>query len=205
MTLPMVFESMPLGHAVGFLFFFLLFLAAVTSSLSMLQPAIALLEEGLGLNRRASVAILGFVTLCGAMFTFFFSEGTLALGTLDAWVGTFFIYLLAMFQTVLFGWVLGPKRGMDELRRGAEISVPGIIGWNLRYIAPVYLGVVFLAFLYQQIVTNQGGMFREVFEKPVVGAAVGFIFLITVFFLLIIAQAVKRWERAEREQKEESV
>ena len=122
MTLPMVFESMPLGYFAGFLFFFLLFLAAVTSSLSMLQPAIALLEEGLGINRRTSVAILGFVTVCGAMFTLYFSKGNLALGTLDTWVGTFFIYLLAMFQTILFGWVLGPKRGMDELRRGAEIS-----------------------------------------------------------------------------------
>jgi len=204
MTLPMVFESMPLGHAVGFLFFFLLFLAAVTSSLSMLQPAIALLEEGLGLNRKASVAILGFVTLCGAMFTLYFSRDTKALGTLDGWVGTFFIYLLAMFQTVLFGWVLGPRRGMDELRRGAEIRVPGLIGWNLRYVAPVYLGVVFVAFLYQEIITKQGGMFRQAVEDPVVGAAVGFVVLVIVFFLLIIVQSVRRWERAERAQEEVS-
>ena len=202
MTLPMVFESMPLGHVVGFLFFFLLFLAAVTSSLSMLQPAIALLEEGLALNRRASVAILGFVTLCGAMFTLYFSKGTLALGTFDTWVGTFFIYVLAMFQTVMFGWVLGPKRGMEELRRGAEISVPSVIGWNLRYVAPVYLGVVFVAFLYQQIVTDKGGMFRQALEDPVVGASVAFILLVTAFFLLIIIQSVRRWERAEREQTE---
>jgi SNF family Na+-dependent transporter len=202
MTLPMVFESMPLGHFAGFLFFFLLFLAAVTSSLSMLQPAIALLEEGLAINRRTSVAILGFVTMCGAMFTLYFSKDNQALGTLDTWVGTFFIYLLAMFQTILFGWVLGPKRGMDELRRGAEISVPGIVGWNLRYVAPVFLGIIFLAFLYQQIVTEKGGMFRQIVEDPVVGAAVGFIVLVMVFFLLIISQAVKRWERAEQEETE---
>lgn len=201
-TLPMVFEAMPLGHVVGFLFFFLLFLAAVTSSLSMLQPAIALLEEGLGLNRRASVSILGFVTLCGAMFTLYFSQKRTALDTLDMWVGTFFIYLLAMFQTILFGWVLGPRRGMEELRRGAEISVPGVIGWNLRYVAPIYLGIVFIAFLYQQIVTNRGGMFRQIFEDPVVGASVGFILIVTLFFLLIITQSVKRWERAEREETE---
>jgi NSS family neurotransmitter:Na+ symporter len=198
----MVFESMPLGHSVGFLFFFLLFLAAVTSSLSMLQPAIALLEEGLGLNRRASVAILGFVTLCGSMFTLYFSQERVALGTLDAWVGTFFIYLLAMFQTVLFGWVLGPDRGTEELRRGAEIRVPRLVGWNLRYVAPVYLFVVFAAFLYQQIVTEKGGMFRQIFGEPVVGGSVGFIGLIIVFFLLIIGQSVKRWQRAEQRQTE---
>ena len=55
-------HQMPAGQIMGFLFFFLLFLAAITSSLSMLQPAIALLEEGLGLQRKASVALLGFIT-----------------------------------------------------------------------------------------------------------------------------------------------
>jgi len=204
-TLPMVFESMPLGHAVGFLFFFLLFLAAVTSSLSMLQPAIALLEEGLGLNRRSSVSILGFITLCGSMFTLYFSRNTAALGTFDNWVGTFFIYLLAMYQTVLFGWVLGPQRGMEELRRGAEIRVPAIVGWNLRYVAPLYLFVVFAAFMEEQIYDKHGGMFVQVFHDPVVAASVGFIVLMIVFFLLIIAQAVRRWERAEKARGEESL
>jgi len=47
MALPNVFNQMPAGAFFGFLFFFLLFLAAVTSSLSMLQPSIALLEAGL--------------------------------------------------------------------------------------------------------------------------------------------------------------
>ncbi len=204
-TLPMVFESMPLGYSVGFLFFFLLFLAAVTSSLSMLQPAIALLEEGLGLNRKASVSFLGFITLCGAMFALYFSKGRVALGTMDNWVGTFFIFLLAMFQTVMFGWILGPRRGVEELRRGAEIHVPAIVGWNLRYIAPVYLGVVFVAFIYKQIVTEGGGMFLQVFTTPVVGATVGFIVLVMILFLLIIIQAVKRWERAEQAEHEVQV
>lgn len=202
-TLPMVFESMPLGYAVGFLFFLLLFLAAVTSSLSMLQPAIALLEEGLGLNRKASVSILGFVTLCGSMFTLYFSKQTAALGTLDNWVGTFFIYLLAMYQTILFGWVLGPKQGIEELRRGAAIRVPRIVGWNLRYVAPVYLFVVFAAFMKEQIKDRRGGMFVEVFHDPVVAASVGFIVLMIVFFLLIIIQAVRRWERVEAARQEE--
>lgn len=198
-TLPMVFESMPLGYMAGFLFFFLLFLAAVTSSLSMLQPAIALLEEGLGVNRKVSVILLSFVTLCGSLFTLYFSKDTTALGTLDNWVGTFFIYLLAMFQTVLFGWLLGADRGMEELDRGAEIRIPRIVGWNLKYLAPVYLLVIFFAFMYSQIVTGHGGMFAQVFTDPIVGATVGFIGLTIVFFLMIIHQSVKRWSKLERQ------
>lgn len=199
LTLPMVFEQMPLGHIVGFLFFFLLFLAAVTSSLSMLQPAIALLEEGLGVNRKTSVAILGFITLLGAMFVLYFSKGTAALDTFDNWVGTLCIYLLALFQVLLFGWALTPERGMAELDRGAEIRVPRIVGFVLKWVAPIYLLVIFGAFVAGEIGKGRDSYFAKMFYDPVVAMSVGFIVLVTVFFLFIIAQAVKRWRAVEAE------
>ncbi len=202
MTLPMVFESMPMGRAMGFLFFFLLFLAAVTSSLSMLQPAIALLEEGLGLNRRASVALLGFITLMGTGFIFYFSKGTLALATFDFWVGTFFIFLLALFQTILFGWVLEIDRGMAELDSGAQIRVPRVVGYMLKYVSPVYLSVIFVAWLYKQITTKDGNMFHVVATKPIATMAVAFIGLVTLLFVFLIGQSVKRWELVEQNQQE---
>lgn len=198
LTLPMVFEQMPMGQTVGFLFFFLLFLAAVTSSLSMLQPAIALLEEGLGVNRKASVSILGFITLCGALFVLYFSKSTLALDTFDTWVGTLCIYLLAMFQTLLFGWALGSGRGMEELDRGAEIRVPRVIGFMLRYVAPVYLLVIFIAFVIGEYHKGADSFFAKVATTPEVGMSVGFLALVCVFFVLIIAQAVKRWRTIEQ-------
>ena len=99
------------ARLIGTIFFLLLFLAAITSSLSMLQPAIALLEEGLGLDRKRSAwRLLGGVTLLGALFVVFFSKGLTALDTIDFWVGTFCIFLLAGFQTILFGWVMGIER-----------------------------------------------------------------------------------------------
>jgi SNF family Na+-dependent transporter len=197
MTLPMVFEQMPLGYVAGFLFFFLLFLAAITSSISMLQPAIALLEEGLGVTRRASVAILGFVTLCGTMFTLYFSKGTVALDTLDTWVGVFFIYLLAIYQTLLFGWAMGPRAGLRELEEGAAIRVPRVVGFVLQWVAPAYLMVILGAFVYGEWGKGKESQLAKVVSDPVVGLSVGFVGAVTVFFLLVIAQAVRRWERAE--------
>ena len=52
---------MPGGQFFGFLWFFMLFVAAITSSVSMLQPVIAFFEEGFGLKRHASAAILGLL------------------------------------------------------------------------------------------------------------------------------------------------
>ena len=197
MTLPMVFESMPLGRAVGFIFFFLLFLAAVTSSLSMLQPAIALLEEGLGLNRKSSVALLGFITLVGAAFVVYFSKGLVALDHFDFWVGTFCIYVLATFQVILFGWVLGLEKGMGEIDRGAEIRVPRLVGFLLKYVSPVYLIVIFVVWLVQQATAEEGNYFKAVATQRAALYSVLFIGAVFVLFTLLVAQSVKRWNALE--------
>ena len=72
-ALPNVFAMMPAGRLVGFLWFFMLFVAAITSSVSMLQPVIAFFEEGFGLRRHASVTVLGLVTAVGCGFVVYFS------------------------------------------------------------------------------------------------------------------------------------
>jgi NSS family neurotransmitter:Na+ symporter len=53
-VLPLVFAKMPLGAFFGGAFFFMLFLAAITSSISMLQPGIAFLEEAMNVGRKVS-------------------------------------------------------------------------------------------------------------------------------------------------------
>lgn len=198
LTLPMVFASMPLGRLVGTLFFSLLFLAALTSSLSMLQPAIALLEEGLGLGRRAAVSLLGFITLVGTGFVMYFSKNLLALDTFDFWVGTLAIYLLATFQIILFGWVLGLDRGMAEINRGAEIRIPYWIGWIIKYISPVYLILIFLFFLYQ----NAAVKIQQLFSDHIAMLSVGFIILVAALFGFFIAASIRRWRAQETQRAE---
>ncbi|MGQ9821663.1 MAG: sodium-dependent transporter [Thermogutta sp.] len=209
MALPHVFSQMPLGNLVGFLFFFLLFLAAVTSSLSMLQPAVAFLEEGLGLNRKASVAMLGFITAFGSTGVVFFSKDLIALDTLDFWIGTFSLYALAAFQTVLFGWVLGAKTGMDELRRGAEIHIPEVFRYIIQFVTPVYLFVVFGFWLRQNIFVatadGQPNRLEQLVTDPVVAAVMIFVAAVAVLFGLFIAQAVRNWRQAEIEEEEVAI
>jgi len=150
-ALPNVFAEMPGGRIFGFVWFFMLFLAAITSSLSMLQPVIAFFEEGLGLRRHASVTFLGLLAALGTGFVLFFSKGLVALDTFDFWVGTFLIYTLAMFQTILYGWVFGIQRGEEELARGAQLRVPRVVQYMLKYVSPVYLLVIFGLFFWQEV------------------------------------------------------
>ncbi|MFZ5832044.1 MAG: sodium-dependent transporter [Planctomycetota bacterium] len=195
-TLPNVFNQMYAGQFVGFVFFFLLFLAALTSSLSMLQPAIALLEEGLGLGRKASVALLGFITAMGAGFVVYFSKGLTAMDTIDFWVGTFGIYVLAMFQVFLFVWALGVDRGFQELDRGAEIRIPRFFRFVVMYLTPLYLLAIFVAWCGKQL--SEGGMVAMTFQNPVAAMSVGFIAVVAALFALLISQSVRRWRAMER-------
>ena len=197
-TLPMVFNTMPLGQFVGAVFFFLLFLAALTSSISMLQPAIALLEEGLGLGRRASVSMLGFITACGSGFIVYFSKDAIALDTVDFWVGSVCIYILATIEVLLFGWVLGVERGYAELQRGAEIRIPKFVMYIIKYIAPVYLIAVFAVWLYQ----TAGDYVRKIGQESVVAMSVGFIVLMLVLFVMLTSQSVRRWKKEHPLEKE---
>jgi SNF family Na+-dependent transporter len=205
-TLPNVFNRMVAGQFVGFLFFFLLFLAAVTSSLSMLQPAIALLEEGLGLKRKASVALLGFITAVGSAFVVYFSKDLMALDTIDFWIGTFSIYVLATFQVILFGWVLGVERGFEELSRGAEIRIPGFVKYVIKYVSPVYLLAIFACWVYKEFLDPEHAVrLKQLRENPVVQLSVGFIVVVVILFALLIAQSVKRWNAAEKQQQEMTI
>jgi SNF family Na+-dependent transporter len=151
-VLPMVFSAMPAGSVFGALFFLVLFIAALTSSLSMLQPGIALLEESLGIGRKGSVGLLGTLTALGTGFVSWFTKDLKALDTLDFWVGTFLIFTLATIQIVLFGWAFGIDRGWEELHRGAAIRVPRFFRVVLRYVCPAFLVTIFGLWLLKNVI-----------------------------------------------------
>ncbi len=192
-TLPLVFAHMPAGQLFGFLWFFLLFIAAITSSLSMLQPAIAFMEEGLDLDRRGSVSLLGFITIIGTGLVIWFSKDLAALDAMDFWVGSFCIFVLATIQTLLYSWVLGVKRGRAELERGALLPIPRIFDFIIRYISPAYLLGVFAVWLHQKGAEN----LAAIRTQPSVRIALLFVAAVLILFLLLIARAVRVWRARE--------
>lgn len=197
-TLPNVFNQMPLGSFFGFLFFFLLFLAAITSSLSMLQPSISLLEEGLKIGRKASVSILTFVTLAGCFFVVYFSKGFTALDTLDFWMANFFIFIFATVQSVVFAWVLGVDKGMEELRRGAEIKLPRVLPFVLKYVSPVYLLVIFALWAWKNLPERWAAIVTLPEDgPPVVLLSVVLIAAVVAFFSMIVAAANRAWDKED--------
>lgn len=208
-VLPLVFAQMPLGLFFGGAFFFMLFLAAVTSSISMLQPGIAFLEESLGVGRRMSVALLGLITLFGTGLVLYFSADLKALDTLDFWVGTFLLFALATIQIIVFGWVWGIDKGFREMHEGALMQVPAFFRPVMRWLCPVFLLAVFFLWLLQEVFgydlkTGQSGAVSYyvtdlIGEKSSLPAQLSMALVVALFvFFALITSRSKAYARAEK-------
>jgi len=190
LALPQVFNQMPLGQMFGCFFFVLLFLGAITSSVSILQPQLAFMEEAFVISRSVSVSILAVVNLLGAAFITYFSKGLTALDTIDFWVANIFLFLGAGFQVFIFAWMLGIDKGMDELRRGAKIRIPEFVKIVIKYIAPAYLTIIFLTWTWKYLPER----LHQICTDATVQISLGFILVIALTVWGVTAHAVRKWK-----------
>lgn len=145
-SMPIIFSQIPFGQYFGFLWFLLLFFAAITSSVAMGQPLIAFLKEEFKYShKRASWTVTLIVFVCIQMVVFLMGRGSL--DEMDYWVGTFGLAMFALLETIVFAWIFGMEKGWAEITRGAEITVPRIFYYLIKYVTPVYLGFIFLNWL----------------------------------------------------------
>ncbi|MBK7874386.1 MAG: sodium-dependent transporter [Planctomycetes bacterium] len=188
-TLPVVFAHMPLGNLFGALWFFMLFLAAITSSISMYQPTMAFIEEALGVPRKHALAIVALLGLVGSGWCVWFSGGMTALGTIDDWVGTFLIVVLAAVQVIAFGWVFGIERGRKEAHEGAHLRIPGFIWFVIKYVAPLYLLITIGRFCWLTL----PGWIEGLGTNTVARNTMILIGLVVVFLAALVAVGTRRW------------
>jgi NSS family neurotransmitter:Na+ symporter len=188
-TLPVVFAHMPLGNLIGALWFFMLFLAAITSSLSMFQPTLAFVQEALGTSRARSTALVAVLGLGGSTWVVWFSEGAVALSTIDDWVGTFLIVLLALIQVIVFGWVFGIERGREEAHEGSQLQIPPVVWFILKYVAPLYLLITVGSFVSQTFPKWIEGLGAN----PVARNTVLMIGVVIVILCVLVFLGEKRW------------
>lgn len=194
-TLPLVFEYMPGGRFFGFIWFLMLFLAAITSSLSMLQPAIAFLEEALAIGRRASVALLGMMTGLGSLFVIYFSKDLKVLTFLDDTIGTITIVILAAIQVILFSWVFGVDKGIEFANEGAQLKLPFFFKFIIKWVSPLYLLIMLGLWFYQ----NSGKYWSQVSGDSQIMLAFFLVVVVVVFLLILINLGGKRWKAESKD------
>ena len=69
---------------------------------------------------------------------------------MEFWGGTFALVLFGTVESILFAWVFGMDKAWEEIHRGAELDVPVIYKFILKYVTPTFLLVILGAWFLQQ-------------------------------------------------------
>lgn len=147
-TMPYLFSQWgPIMSALaGVAFFGLLFFAGITSSLAMGTPVMGFFKDEFGWKR--GYAALGFgasILIFGIPTVLFFQQGVF--DEYDYWGGTVALFVFAMLESIMFAWVFGLDKGWTEITRGADIRLPIIFKYILKYVTPIILIIVFFGSL----------------------------------------------------------
>lgn len=163
-TMPFLFEhwGTVLSSLAGLLWFGLLFFAGITSSLAMGTPWMGFMQDEYGWSREKGAWSFGTIVLIlGLPTVLFFSQGVF--DEYDYWAGTVSLVIFALVETILFSWIFGIDRGWREINAGADIRVPGIYKYIIKYVTPVLLLFVFLGSLLTPAGNNWAEGFANLF------------------------------------------
>ncbi|MBY6209189.1 MULTISPECIES: sodium-dependent transporter [Halomonas] len=150
MSLPLAFQAMPLGTLFGILFFIMLSMAALTSSISMVEATVSWLADNKGVSRKAAAwgtGIVLWVISTLAMLSFNVgADWTLAgkhfFDWLDYLTSRLMMPLGGLGMALLAGFVLKSQAVKDELNLPAGIYALWL--FMVRYVSPLAILVIFV-------------------------------------------------------------
>jgi NSS family neurotransmitter:Na+ symporter len=156
-SLPVAFGQIPGGLFVGTIFFVLLFFAALTSSIGMMEPPVSWLRDSFGFSRRKAAVAAGamaFVLSLLAALSFNVLSDVRVLGNLgifaDKTIFEFFVYVVTqvimpaggILVAIFAGWIVKRQFSADELFNGDEPLAYKAWLFIVRFVAPVLLTLV---------------------------------------------------------------
>jgi NSS family neurotransmitter:Na+ symporter len=157
---------MPGGYFFGVGFFLLVLIAALTSTVSMIEVPVAYVVDEKRWTRRKAVIVLSiaafvvgtpaalasgaseFWTSLPGIGTDFFTVISTAFGEISLSVGAFFIAIFA-------GWVWGVGKVTNEIESGGNVFY-GKRVWRflIRYVAPITIFIIFANVLWGQVLRH---------------------------------------------------
>ena len=143
MTMPAVFNHLPFGQGLAVIFFLLLLVAALSSSISMLEHLVRFTTEEWGWSRRNACRVLTLLIMaCGIPVSLSFGPwaeytlfGKTLFDLLDYLTSNLMMPLFGLVLTLLLGWKLGDSivpADLSPLMRGALL-------WCWRLVAPLLI------------------------------------------------------------------
>ncbi len=160
--LPEVFADMgQVATIVGFVFFLLVFFAALTSAISLTETCVSIIQDGAGYSRRKSLVItVVFIVVAGLIINSGYNvlsfiqplgEGSSLLDFADFISNSVIMPIVALLTCVFVGWIIKPKTIIDEVRISAPFKAAKAWSVMVKYVAPVLVVVILVTALAQSL------------------------------------------------------
>lgn len=155
-TLPYIFSQLPFGSVLAIIFFFILFIAALTSSISLLEVIVAYLNEEYKLSRMKSITLsLIVVVILGALCSL--SQGVLGdikifgnniFDCFDKLSANILLPLGGLIAVIFVGWRMKKVDFTDEFTSGGVYKYsPALMSFfyfSIKYLAPIVVAVIMI-------------------------------------------------------------
>ena len=151
MTLPKVFASMKFGGVIGTIFFMLVFFAALTSAISLMETIVSVFMDRFGWKRRFTgifVAILALImgipsSLGFGPLGFISWNGMSILDIMDFISNSVLMPIVAFFTCIFVGFIIRPKSIADEVKEtDGTFRAEGMFNVMIKWIAPIFLIII---------------------------------------------------------------
>lgn len=153
-TLPKVFASMPMGGVIGTVFFVLVFFAALTSAISLMETIVSIFMDKFKWTRKFTcIVVTAYVLLMGipsslgfGVWDFIQPLGMSILDFMDFISNSVLMPVVALFTCIFVGFVIKPKTIIEEAStEGTKFRSKGLFTVMIRYIAPLFLIAILIS------------------------------------------------------------
>ena len=153
-TLPMLFNKMAGGYFFCLIFFILLTIAALTSSISLLEVVVLFMTEELGISRKKATIYsgIGAFILCIIASQSLHADTSLKIfgfkifDALDAFTSKFLMTIGGLLTVIFLGWKMKKEHFMEEYTNGGTVSMGlrKIMYFIIKFLAPVAITVILI-------------------------------------------------------------
>lgn len=149
-TLPLIFQKMSFGYSLGAIFFLLLFIAAISAAISLLEVPVATLIDSYGFERKKATVIVSIlIMLIGLPSALSYTAlklellGKPILDLFDFAFGTIGVIVAGLFLSIVSGWFMSSEILVKEIRgyRGKQ----SLFKFIIRFFIPVILFIIIIS------------------------------------------------------------
>ena len=146
---------MPAGNIIGFIFFLLVFFAALTSAISLMETIVSIISDKFGWNRKiicvvvmiASFALAIPSTLGNGIWSGFKILGMDILSFFDFISNNIMMPIVALLTAILIGFIVKPKYVSDEVESSGKFKAKAMYNIVIKYVVPICMVVILVSSL----------------------------------------------------------